>query len=131
VTEVTEVTERSDAEVLRAALDWLGGEGERWVQHTLVFYESGTLEPARVCAEGAVRIALWGDVGMREDGAERARLERICRLFTRVAVEQFPDIVNDYSDPVRNVPEFNDNTSVSFGEVRVVFEKAIAEARDE
>lgn len=129
---------QTDAEVLRAALDWLGPEGERWVSGRLVEYSKvGLIQPARACMEGSVRMALWGTMELpaqshmrpsRENLKEMKRFGRILRLLTQVAIAQFPDIANDYEEPVQDVPEFNDHPKVGFGEVRVVFEKAIAEA---
>jgi hypothetical protein len=125
--------ERSDAEVLRAGLEFLGENGERWIKGKLVAYEPGlgTRTPAQVCGEGAVRIGLWNSVGMPADDKEKDRLERILALLVQVAVEQFPDIRTLDDETVDIFPEFNDHPKVGFGDVRVVFEKAIAEAQDE
>lgn len=125
--------ERSDAEVLRAGLEFLGEDGERWAKGKLVAYKPGlrTRTPARVCGEGAVRIGLWDSVKIPADEKEKDRLERILGLLVQVAVEQFPDIRAFDGEAVDIFPDFNDHPGVGFGDVRVVFEKAIAEAQDE
>lgn len=122
------------------ALDWLGPEGERWTSGKLVEYSKvGLIQPVKACMEGSVRMALWGTVelpcGLRvrpsgENLKETLRYKRILGLLVHVAVAQFPEITDDYGEPMSEIPEFNDHPMVGFEEVRVVFEKTIAEAAE-
>jgi hypothetical protein len=123
-------TDRSDAEVLRAGLDWLGEEGEHWIKDKLVQFKYGVTR-GRVCAEGAVRIGLWGSTEMPAEVEQRRRLKRILGLLVQVAVEQFPEIRAYDGEVIDIIPEFNDHPGVGFGDVRVVFDKAIAMAEAE
>lgn len=119
----------TDEEVLRGALDWLGESGERWLKGHLVQTWPGNV-PVKACMDGSVRLSMWGGMTLPMRGPELERYKRICGLLVHVAVEQFPGMRDPYGEPVMSVPEFNDDEQVTFAEVRVVFEKAIAEAAE-
>lgn len=124
----------TDGEVLREALDWLGPDGERWLKGRLVQFGrryrgmDEPVKPIRVCMEGAIRIALWGNVGapIQVGRVKAARFDRILRLLVQVVGEQFPDLEDEFGEQLQTVPEFNDALGITFPDVRVVFEKAIS-----
>jgi hypothetical protein len=120
----------TDEEVLRGALDWFGESGECWLKGNLVQTWSSGNVPVKACMEGSVRLFMWGEMTQPMRGPERERYDRICDLLVHVAVEQFPDLRDEHGEPVVSVPEFNDADQVTFADVRVVFEKAIAEAAE-